>query len=115
MSRHTRFNTNKKTESFAIRGIFFRSKYSLEVDIIDQYNYISHFYYTGNAEIIVIWNAIREFFIKKLKQFRWNPPQVTMLFPFPVNPHRGLDGFSTNSIVCRIMQHVIWQFLMHNY
>ena len=56
----------QKTESFAIRGIFFRCKYNLEVDIIDQYNYISHFYYTGNAEISVIWNAIPEFFIKKL-------------------------------------------------
>ena len=48
----------------------------------------------------VIWNAIRKFFIKKLIQFRWNPRQVTMLFLFPVNPHRGLDGFSTDSIVC---------------
>ena len=30
-----------------------------------------------------------------------------MLFPFPVKPYRGLDGFSTDSIVCRLMQCVI--------
>ena len=64
MSRHTRFNTRRKTATAAMNGLF------LGTNVV--YNPILYIYYVENVEILVIWNAIREFVNKKLIQLWWN-------------------------------------------
>ena len=72
MSRHTRFNTSRKTATAAINGIF------LGTNVVDRSIRPSarirflYFYCVENVEILVIWNAIREFVTETLIQLWWN-------------------------------------------
>ena len=152
--------TSEITATFPIE------QYSLQVDIINLWDWILYFYYAGNTEISVIQKSDSRIchqeahttlvkpatsdslhenswvnaghFWKKSQHYNgincgptlaiailcWPKPPcqhvfvkaaVTMPFPFPVKPHHGLDGFSTESLICCLMQRVIWQFLLHNY
>ena len=47
-------------------------KCSWQVDTTIGPNPILYFYCVENVEILVIWNAIREFFTEKLIQLWWN-------------------------------------------
>ena len=49
-----------------------RYKCSWQVDTTICPNPILYFYCVENVEILVIWNAIREFVPEKLTQFWWN-------------------------------------------
>ena len=64
MSRHTRFNTRRKTATASMNGVF------LGTNAV--YNPILYIYCVENVEILVIWNAIREFVTEKLIQLWWN-------------------------------------------
>ena len=60
MSRHTRFNTSRKTATAAMNGIFLGTNAvdrSIRPSVRIRFMY---FYCVENVEILVIWDAIRE-------------------------------------------------------
>ena len=115
MSCCTHFNTSHKTGRAVMHGLCFWFKYSLQVYMTDRWNPILYIHYDNNAKISVIWKVISEFVTEKLMQLWWNPWTVVMPFCFLSNCVMHLEDFSTESIVCHLMQCVIWQFLLHNY
>ena len=72
MSRHTRFNTSRKNGNCRDERYIFWYECSLQVDTTIGPNPILYFYCFENVEILVIWNAIREFVTEKLIQLWWN-------------------------------------------
>ena len=44
-----------------MQDLCFQCKYSLQVNVTDWRNLVLYFYFTGNAEISVIWKVICEF------------------------------------------------------
>ena len=90
-------------------------KCSWQVDTTIGPNPILYFYCVENVEILVIWNAIREFVTEKLIQLWWTRPHrvgraCVKPFLLPVKSRRSLADFNTESIVCCLAQRVIWQF-----
>ena len=72
MSRHTRFNTSRKTATAAMNGIFLGTT---AVDRSIRPSIRIRFcisIVSKNIEILVIWNTIREFVTEKLIQLWWN-------------------------------------------
>ena len=88
-------------------------KYNLQVDTTIDRNPILYFYCVENVEILVVWNAIREFVTEKLIQLWWNPAAYAwshFCFLSSCDDVHGLADFNTESIMCCLRQCVIWQF-----
>ena len=71
MSRHTRFN-QPKNGNCRDKGYVSWYKCSWQVDTTIGPNTILYFYWVQNVEILIIWNAIREFVTETLIQIWWN-------------------------------------------
>ena len=71
MSRHTRFN-QRKNGNCHDKWYINWYKCSWQVDTTIGPNPILYFYCVENVEILVIWNAIREFVTQTLIQIWWN-------------------------------------------
>ena len=109
MSRHTRFNTSRKTATAAMNGIF------LGTNAVDRS-------IRPSARIrfcISIVSKMSKSYLKCDSRICHREAHPTLVKPdracvkpvlFPVKSRRSLADFNTESIVCCLAQRVIWQF-----
>ena len=116
-SRHTRFNTSRKTATAAMNGIFLGTnavdrsirpsvRIRFCISIVSKYRNLSYLKYDSR---ICHWEAH-----PTLVKLETRPPRAGRAcvkpFLFPVKSRRSLADFNTESIVCCLAQRVICQF-----
>ena len=111
MSRHTRFNTSRKTATAAINGIFLGTN---AVDRSIRPSVRIRFCISIVSKMSKSY-AIWEFVTETLIQLWWNAatqglPRMRETISVSCKSRRSLADFNTESIVCCLAQRVIWQF-----
>ena len=115
MSHHTRFNTSKKTlEAAMMHGIFLGTNtvYRLIGPYIRS-DFV--FLLCRKVEILVIWNAIREFVTKKLMQIWWNPAVHARSHFYFLSSRDVVWLITTQNPSCVALRNVWLTVLLHNY